>query len=296
MHFNLKQLYAFRTVMQQGTISGAAEALNLSQPAVSKLISNLEDNLGFRLFRRERKRIIAKTEAHIFLKDVEDTLVRFEQLRETAKSLQRPRNKEIRVGAMAMVGLTVMPQIIWEFHNSYPDAHVSLQIRLSQNLVELVGAGQLDAAISQASHDIPGVHTEILRTCEAVCVLPPGHRLAEKVQVSLHDIARERLISLTDGVKLHDNMMAAFNDRGLKPNVITRVQLAMAACQFVRISRGVTIIDPITANAPINHDLVIRPIEESINIPIFLYTASRTAQTTNLERFIAFCRHKFKTF
>lgn len=295
MYLNLRQLQAFRAVMQQGTISGAAEVLSLSQPAVSKLIANLEDQLQFSLFKRDKKRISATTEAYIFIKEVDELFNRFERLRETAEALQQTRNEAIRVGAMAMVGLTVMPQIIWEFHTAHPTAQISLQIRLSQNLVDLVGAGQLDAAISQASHEVIGVRSEILLTCRAVCILPNGHPLADREQVSLADIAKEPLISLTDGTQLRENVNAGFAAIGLKPTVITNVQLAMAACQFVRISRGVTIVDPITANSPNNHDLIIRPIVEEIQVPIFLYTSASATRSQNLEHFIAFCRQKFST-
>jgi DNA-binding transcriptional LysR family regulator len=293
IHLNLRQLQAFRAVMQQGTISGAAETLNLSQPAVSKLIANLEDHLQFPLFHRDKKRISATTEAYIFLKEVDDTFNRLERLRETAEALQQTRNEVIRVGAMAMVGLTVMPQIIWEFHPTYPNAQVSLQIRLSQNLVDLVGAGQLDAAISQASHEVAGVKAETLRTCHAVCVLPEGHRLTEKEEVSVKDIAKEPLISLTDGAQLRNNVDASFAAAGVRPTTLTTVQLAMAACQFVRISRGVTIVDPITANSPNNRDLIIRPIVEKIEVPIFLYTSASVTKSQGLEQFIAYCRQRF---
>lgn len=295
MHLNLKQLQAFRAVMQQGSISRAAEELHVSQPAVSKLIVSLEESLNFALFRREKKRVVATDEAYIFLKEVDDTLNRFQRLRETAEGLQRTRSESIRVGAMAMVGLTILPQVIWEFHTAYPKANVSLQIRLSQNLVDLVAARELEVAISQASHEVAGVRTETLLTCRAVCVLPPRHPLSAQRHVSLADLAQEPLISLTDGTQVRDNVNRAFDAIGVKPCVATNVQLAMAACQFVRIGGGVTIVDPITANSPANRDLVIRPIREEIPVPIFLYTADGVEQPRHLQSFIAFCGQKFAT-
>lgn len=289
----MRQLEAFRAVMQQQTISGAAETLNLSQPAVSKLIANLEGHLQFPLFHRDKKRISPTTEAYVFLKEVDETFNRFDHLRETAEALRQTRNEVIRVGAMAMVGLTIMPQVIWEFQTMRPKAQVSLQIRLSQNLVDLVGSGQLDAAISQASHEVVGVHSEILQICRAVCVLPNTHRLARREQLSLADIADEPLISLTDGAELRESINRSFASAGLKPNILTTVQLAMAACQFVRITGGLTIVDPITANSPNNVDLVICPIVEKIDVPIYLYTSAGTIRTQGLEQFIAYCRQRF---
>jgi DNA-binding transcriptional LysR family regulator len=108
----------------------------------------------------------------------------------------------------------------------------------------------------------------------------------------LADIADEPLISLTDGAELRESINRSFASAGLKPNILTTVQLAMAACQFVRITGGLTIVDPITANSPNNVDLVIRPLVEKIDVPIYLYTSAGTTRSQGLEQFIAYCRQR----
>ena len=287
MPFNHRQLEAFGAVMRTGGISSAARAVHLSQPAVSKLIAALEDELGFALFRRQSKRLVPTEEAHIFLGEVEAACASWERLTRVAADLGKASLGTLSIGTVATTGLTIMPGIVSDFQRDNPKASVFLQIHTTAKLLELAHAQQVDLCISMLPSTSPSVASETLLSCRAVCVLPPGHPLSEKSVLVPSDFQELPFVSLGEEDRTRQVVDRFFEETEVRRRIFTITQFAMAACEFVRCSGAVTILDPITAASHANRDLVIRPIDTPIIFDIRLLQPLMRPPSAIRDRFVA---------
>ena len=97
---NLRQIEAFRAVIVAGTVTRAGEMLRVSQPAVSRLIADLERSIGFALFERRRGRLLPTTEARYFHREIEKAYVGLDHLTKAAEAIRNLQGGQLRVAAM----------------------------------------------------------------------------------------------------------------------------------------------------------------------------------------------------
>ncbi len=290
MSMNPRQLQAFSAVMRAGGISRASRVLHLSQPAVSKLIAGLEGDVGFPLFRRDKKRLSPTAEAHIFLAEVDAILNGMERLRRVSADLKNTRRGHLTIGTIATFGLTLLPEIIASFQKTSPETSVHLHVQTSPKLLDLAHTQQLDIAISMLASDSPAVQTETLMQCRAVCVLPSGHRLAGKDVIVPRDLEGEAFISLGETDRVRQLVDRAFEQENIARKMVTSTQFGMAACEFVRCSNAVTVVAPMTARASVNRDLVIKPFRPEVVLDIKLLRPRMKPPSSVRESFLRHLR------
>jgi DNA-binding transcriptional LysR family regulator len=254
-----RQLEAFRRVIETGSVSRAAEAMHLSQPAVSKLVAALEGHLGFALFRRETHRLVPTAEALVFARESEQFFGQLRRLDRLAEELRRASRGHLVIASAPVAGLGLLPSVIHAFHRARPQVAVSLEIQSSPKLLELAAAQLVDAAIGLLPSDDPLVDCATLLRMPWVCVLPPGHRHRDADAIEPAQLEGEPFISLGEEDRTRHQVDAIFAAAGVNREMMLSAQLGMAACEFVRLGAGVTLMDPVTAYARANADLVVKP-------------------------------------
>lgn len=175
----LRHLHTFVAVAQQGTLGRAAETLNLSQPALSKTLNELEQLTGSRLFERGRLGAHLTMNGEQFLIHAVKVL---DALNHAGQSLQRQENagKEvIRIGALPTAALGILPPVIGQFHQQ--QQAVTLQVGTMNNPMILSGlkSGELDLGIGRMSDPelMAGLNYELLFLESLKLVVRPGHPL-----------------------------------------------------------------------------------------------------------------------
>jgi len=116
----LRQIEIFHAVYANGSISSAARALNVSQPAVSKVLRHTESQLGIRLFDLVRGRLVPTDEAHALFREVDEVFHRVTSLQQTANNLRNSGAGHLRIGIVPSLGLEVLPQVIAIFARAIP--------------------------------------------------------------------------------------------------------------------------------------------------------------------------------
>jgi DNA-binding transcriptional LysR family regulator len=283
---NTRQLDAFRRVMEAGSVSRAAEIMGLTQPAVSKQIAALEAELGFALFHRERLRLAPTAEALIFHQESAHLFGQFRRLERLAGELKRAARGHLFIGGAPVAALTLLPPIIHRFQQQREGVSVSLQIQSSPKLTELAGAQLLDLAIGLLPMEDATVACETLFRGHWICVLPPGHRLAGEAQIVPQQLAGENFISLGDEDHTRRIVDYIFEEAGVARVLRTSCQLGMAACEMVRLGAGVTLMDPVTAYARANADLVVRPFCHPASFEMKLLLPQGRAPSALREEFV----------
>lgn len=243
-----RQIEAFRAVMISGTTSGAAEILYVSQPAISRLLADFEETIGVKMFERQRRRLSPTPEARFFYEEVERAFVSLEKLSRAAEELREFHLGTLRIASMPAVSVEFLPALTDQFCQAHPGVSVTLQVRSTQQVADLVASQHFDlGVISGIELNDPAIEARVLADSRLVCVLPPGHRLADRDVVRPRDLEGEIFVSLGSEQSIRHKIDSVFEREGVSRQLMIETQLHYAACAFVLAGSGVSLVDPITA-------------------------------------------------
>ena len=177
----LRHLHTFVAVAQQGTLGRAAETLNLSQPALSKTLNELEQLTGTRLFDRGRMGAHLTVVGEQFLTHAVRVLDALNTAGQALNHKEGSNSDVVRVGALPTAALGIMPPAIGEFHHHLP--HITLQVATMNNPMLLAGlkTGELDIGIGRMSDPemMSGLNYELLFLESLKLVVHPRHPLLQ---------------------------------------------------------------------------------------------------------------------
>ncbi|WP_079202099.1 LysR family transcriptional regulator [Pseudomonas sp. CC6-YY-74] len=279
-----RQAEAFRAVMIAGTITGAAEILCVSQPAVSRLLADFEDAVQLRLFERHKKRLTPTPEALILFEEVEKSFVGIEKLARTADELRGYHRGTLRIATMPAVSIGFLPNVVQDFISDHRGVSVTLQVRSSQQVADWIATQHYDVGIVATNVSDPAIDVQPLADSRMVCVLPAGHRLANKSVITPEDLKGESFISLGTEQSVRYKVDEVFERAGVSRQLIVDTQLCYVACSFVLAGSGVTLVDPLTALHFAPQGLVVKRFEPRISFVYnILYPAQRAKSRLTLE-------------
>ncbi|WP_414451578.1 LysR substrate-binding domain-containing protein [Burkholderia sp. 22PA0099] len=270
--FSLRELEVFAAVMQHGTVTRAADFLDIAQPGVSKLLARLEAKVGYSLFNRQRQRLVPTAEAISLYAEVERSFISAREIMRLARDLGDLRAGRLKVGILPALGSGVMPAIIQRFQADHPGVKLTVNIRSTQTLVEWAGRNQLDLAIGvTTSIDHPAVVRRTLPAVPVVCVVPEGHALAKVEVVTLQHLENVPLISLLASDPLVAQIERHAALANLRIPVSIETNLAATAIAFCQAGAGVTVVDYLSASANATQGVVIRKFEPALSIQYSIY-------------------------
>lgn len=283
---NIREFTAFRAVMMAGTTTGAAKALNLSQPSVSRLISDLEARLRLVLFRRERGRLAPTDEAVALLDEVERAFDGLQQLSEFTGRLGRPETRPIRLVISPSLSARFAPTAIAAFARQHPSLRIVIDMRTTEYAAELIAGDQADLAVSLLPVSHPGVDVRPLIDVPMVCVLPKRHRLARRAVLRPSDLEGEPLIAISRKYPARIRLDKVFEANGIAPDIRIETGTSAAACGCSAAGLGVALINAFMASEYASRDLVLRRFEPTVPNS-FGIVKSHRPPTKALSAFIA---------
>lgn len=261
---NLKQLDAFRAVILTGSVTRAAEWLHVSQPAVSRLIGDLERSLKFTLFERTKGRTVSPTpEATSFYEEVQRSYVGMDALAKIGDDIRNFRSGQLRVACLPALAMGFLPGVISSFGNDHPGVSIQLQARSSSTVHQWIAAQQFDLGIARPAK-FPGVEVLPFLRIPGVCILPPGHRLASRRVLVPKDLAGERFISLALEDLTRSRIDQMFDEVGDTRKIVVETQYAATICGLVLKNVGCSIVNAVTAIDFHERGLVVRRFEPEI--------------------------------
>ena len=208
-----RQLEAFRAVILRQSITRAAEMLHITQPAVTRLILDLETEIGFSLFTREKGRLFPTSDALLLYQEVERSFVGVERIAHAAQQIRSLTRGSLNVAAAPALALNLLPEWITDFTRVHEGVSVSLLVHGTRLVGELVASEQCDIGFVTYTTWQPGVRVETLFSADMKCILPTGHRLSGKRVIDPEDLAGEKFVSFTgDKVGDHLSPLTFFRD------------------------------------------------------------------------------------
>jgi DNA-binding transcriptional LysR family regulator len=280
-----RQVEAFRAVMQTGAMTAAAEALNVTQPAVSRLVRDLEENVGFPLFHRRGNLVTPTAEADALLAEVDRSFIGLGQIGAFAENLRSGRGGRLRIAGLPAMA-DFLPRFIADFCRDRPALRVSVDSMPSSFIRDRVVAGQLDIGIV----DMPFRRDTLAATTvedHAVLALPVGHRLAAQPIVRADDLADETLVLLRRFSEVSHPIQVALQSVHYRQLIDTSI--SSIACVLVAEGMGIAIVDAFSAQGFLGHGLILRPFSPAVRIG----TAIVHARDRQLSRIAAEFRTEF---
>lgn len=283
----LRNLEAFRAVMQSRSITQAAEAMHLSQPAVSKLIVELEQSIGFELFTRKRgSALIITPEAELFFHEVERSFIGIDALKRAASEIRNLRAGSLHIVSLPALAYSSLPRVMRVFRDRYQGVSVRLHTHSSSSVRQWIASQQFDIGLATRATDIPGVTSQSFLRSIGACVLPPGHRLSAREVIEPKDLAGEPFISLMMGDPTRRRIDRLFEDAGIERELAIETQYAMTICSLVMQGLGCSIVNPAAANDFLAQGIVVRPFRPRIGFEYMLHTPSLRPLSQAAVRFI----------
>ncbi|MCZ7676187.1 MAG: LysR substrate-binding domain-containing protein [Roseovarius sp.] len=262
-----RQIEAFKNVVEAASVTAAATAMHISQPSVSRLLSSLEETIGFALFERRKGRLLATPEAMLFYDEIQKYFLTMQRLAHTAADIRTLARGQLRLGSFIALAIAITPTVIRRFNRAHPQMHVSCITTQSRQIVDLITSRFADLGIVDPGAVTSAVRIERQWQFRCVCALPPGHALARHEVISAAHLAGENVIGLQRAFLTHHPSGAALYAE-LEPNLRITVHQSIAACAMVSEGTGVAIVDPFTARHYAPHGIVVRPLEATIPFDI----------------------------
>lgn len=245
----LRQLRAYQAIMITGSVSGAAERLNMSQPAISRQLAALEEALGFRLFNRRSGGPMQATRAGVqFYKAMESTLARLDDLPMIAREIARRSREWVRIAATPpLINSRLLADTLRLFSTENENVRLVLEARHRLDIEEWVVSRQVDLGLALLPVENPMIASVPLVTQNAVAVVHEDHRLAARNVVSPADLEGERLI-LPSRQPLRTFIDPALESSDVDLNIFIETS-ALTCCKYAAEGFGVAICDPFSPTA-----------------------------------------------
>lgn len=246
MNMEIQQLQYFRTVATMQHMTRAAEKLLISQPALSKSIANIEQELGVPLFDRQGRSIYLNRFGEVFLRSVDIILDEYERVKEEFDELLHPGFGEVAIGFVHTLGMEFVPELMAKMRTLFPNMQFSLTQATSLNLLKRLEEGAIDLCLSQkVKSKLIEIEMQELWTEELFVIVPNTHPLAMRDVIALDEIKNEPFIAIKKGNSLRQLVDEIFTDAGMKLHTTFAAEEMHTVAGFVGAGLGVSVIPDI---------------------------------------------------
>jgi DNA-binding transcriptional LysR family regulator len=290
MMLSLRELDVFRRMMELGTVTAVAATLRVSQPAVSRILQGAEEKLGFALFLRRKKRLVATAEAHALLSETVSAFAALDMVQQRAVDIKTGRAGVLRIAAISAFANALLPAAIERFRASRANVSISLQATSALQVAQLVADHQADLGLIIDSMSVPGISVSDLCTTEFGCVMPATHALAKRRILTPTDLADQSLICLSRHLPLGNLAMRVFSDHDVPLQTAIEVTQSTVACALVQVGAGVALLDGLAMMGLSRGDLVMRPFSPPVHVVGRLVLPRYHPQSRLAQDFIAVLR------
>ena len=213
-----RQLLLLVTLEEEGNINRASQVLNMTQPAASKLLKDLEEMLGVQLFDRLPRGMRPTWYGEAMIRHARMALASLTAAHDEIESLKAGRFGQVSVGAITAPGLSLLPAAVAQVKEEHPSLRVSLQIETSDVLMERMAQGKLDMVIGRLfeRHDKSSLRYEALVEEPVSAITRPGHPLLASPKLSLKQLADCGWIVPATGSVLRHRFELMFQEEGLE--------------------------------------------------------------------------------
>jgi DNA-binding transcriptional LysR family regulator len=241
----LREVRTFVAIADLGTVSKAAEQLHITQPALSRQIANLEEELGIKLFDRAGRRLVLTSEGAQLLNECRGLLNHSRAIREQANALKRGDAGMLRVSASPHLIEGLFPEYLREYAKRYPNVEVRLVEAIGPKLFEMLDKGDTHLAQAVVRALTPDEHrfgAYPLAPMEMLAVCHPTLKLGKNGTIEIRTLAPFPLLQATDDFAIRRSFDSACRLAGFTPNYVLECRSPHALLAMAQAGHGVAII------------------------------------------------------
>lgn len=287
---NLRHIEIFHSVYVNGSVSGAARALNISQPSVSKTLRHAESMLGFPLFERTSGRLVPTEDAHILFSEVSEIQDRVYALREAGRNLKRGTGGILRISALPSLALDALPVAVASFLRTHQNVKFDLQTVHHDDLLRKLYERETDIAIAYEVPPAAPIGHRWLGEGELVVLYREQDMPDAPPRLELDCLRGKRFISLAASGPIGHLFTQEQQRLDLELDEIVSARTFYIATALVRQGVGMTVVDNFTAQASLSPGLSMRPLKPQLTFDVhamFLLNRPPTALATEFLKTLA---------
>ena len=270
---NARQLEIFRAIMRYGTLTAAAESLNVSQPAISKALRYFENQIGYFLFERVGGRLVPTAEAHLLIGDAERIFREIEVLQVLSDRIRDKQLGLLRVAASAPATFGLLPAAVERFLRRNPGVRLIMETLPAEEISERIIIGDIDLGLTMVAYDQPSIRSEVIGRAEIIALIHSDSPLAERDRLGPTDLQHETLISYASNTHAGRMLDRTFQAAGFERKAQIEISLSIAAAPLVQRGLGVALVDGLVPWENLG-ELTVRRFEPSTALDIVLATST----------------------
>lgn len=260
----LRAMRTFQAILQLGSVTAGARGLGLTQPAASRMLAQLEQDLGFELFYRDRGRLIPTQDGLLLYEEVERALDNVDRVQELARDISDFRVGHLRLVAPPSFLEAVLPDVIADFLDRYPRVHLSIDSHGVETAKSMIASRAVDAGFVKLPLNRDDLDSRTVLVSQTACVLPADHPLAVLPEIKAQDLKNTPLVMLGQGRRFRSQVEAAFAEAGVIPRICVETHTVASSCALAARGVGVAIVNERLAQAYVRDQTVLRRFNPDI--------------------------------
>ncbi|MGH1357997.1 MAG: LysR family transcriptional regulator [Burkholderiaceae bacterium] len=259
---NLKALQTFYLIVREGSLAAAALKLNLSQPAVSRLVRVLEDETRLTLFSRSRRRLVLTREGEMFFREAHYILQGVDEIPRIARDIRKKAIAHLRIVTGPPIGVSLVAPAVARLKEKHPDVHCVTDIGSRFELESMVGTRHYDLGIVSLpiSHSLVQLQTKTLCRARLVALIPAANPLSEAARLTAADLKSEPLITLRPGQLWRDRADDFFRAGAVTPEYGIETRSTLMASALVASGAGIAVMDKVVGGLGLTQGTVAVPL------------------------------------
>ncbi|WPU93031.1 LysR family transcriptional regulator [Mucilaginibacter sabulilitoris] len=263
-------LHHFRlvdTISKEGTLTKAAEALHLTQSALSHQLKELERELDIEVFHRQGKKLQLSEIGYRFLRSSEKIISEIRTMEEDIRNYKNGKTGKLNISMQCYTAYHWLPGVIKDFKSQWPDINVNIVSDATQRPLEYLMRGDLDLGIVRTQMVNTKIHYEAIFEDRLNVILPAGHPLAQKEVIDICDFQDQELILALYDPTYQDTPLieTLIQEQHVRPKTLNRIHYTDATIEMVNAGLGISVMaDWIVRPYLANRNVVARPLHHSV--------------------------------
>lgn len=258
---NIKHMKAFIAVASELHFTRAAEKVCLTQPALSSLIQQLEQDFGIQLVRRHTRQVELTEAGENFRATAEKLVADFEQAIYDVKTYKSIRRGRVSIAAVPSVCQYFLPDVLKRFNDSYPDIQLQVVDSAGQDILDALKDKRIDFGISYTQTN-KELEAQALFKDALVVVCGRQHPLAKRAEITWEDLIDEKLIAMDKGTTIRTLIDGIALSKNMKLDIVLEPRLMPTAIAYAEAGVGVTILPSLGIEKSLPSTLIARPLHD----------------------------------
>lgn len=259
-----RHLDVFRAVIRSGSVTGASRILGVSQPGVSKILSQTEELCGFSLFERLHGRLIPTQRALSLFDETERLFVGMEEIAHLLDRLRAEEPRRAVIASVPVLAQEVMPLVAKDWLDKGRAGRIAVTTRDAGGVMAMAAARRAELGLTAMAPRVPGLRSFLIARTRVLCALPPGHPLSLRATIRPADLHDQPYIGLSRHEGQQTLIDRLLEEEGVRPREVVECPLIVGAAAMAHVGVGITFTDAFASRAFASRGLTLRDFEPAV--------------------------------